>query len=189
MTPTQPEQTGNPGSKFESTHSGTEETTSKPAQQNYFVSSQLLPTGTAVTGTGARSEMKNMTGMDGTNSNVHGVASTASYSTQRMSHETDMDKEAGCARIIPSTQEESSSYVYSGSQVEHPPDASEETSLPCQKKDGESNQECEVSPSYHREEKDGFSSESDEETEQRNTQSKTRDELVQSIISKFWSSR
>jgi hypothetical protein len=182
---TQPEQTGNHGSKFESTHSGTDKTSSRSD-----VSSQILSTGTAVTGTVSRSEMKNMTGMDGTNSNVHDTASTASSSTQRMSQETDMDKEAGCARIIPSTQEESSSYVYSGSQVEHPPDASMETSLLCQKKDEESNQECEVSPSYHREENNGgLSSESDEETEQRNTQSKTRDELVQSIISKFWSSR
>nr|CAH0104742.1 unnamed protein product [Daphnia galeata] len=180
---TQPEQTGNHGSKFESNYSGTDKTSSRSD-----VSSQILSTGTAVAGTGARSEMKNMTGMDGTNSNVHDTASTPSSSTQRMSQETNLDKEAGCARIIPSTQEESSSYVYSGSQVEHPPDASKETSLPCQKKDGESNQECEVSPSYHREEKDRLSSESDEETEQRNTQSKTRDELVQSIISKFWSS-
>ena len=189
---TQPEQTGNSGSKFESNYSGTDKTSSRSD-----VSSQILSTGTAVAGTGARSEMKNMTGMDGTNSNVHDTASTPSSSTQRLSQETNMEKEAGCViSNIPSTQKESSSSVYSGSQVVHPPDttenyftASNETSLPCQTKDEDSNQEREVSPSYHREEKDGLSSESDEETEQRNTQSKTRDELVQSIISKFWSSR
>ena len=189
---TQPEQTGNSGSKFESNYSGTDKTSSRSD-----VSSQILSTGTAVAGTGARSEMKNMTGMDGTNSNVHDTASTPSSSTQRLSQETNMEKEAGCViSNIPSTQKESSSSVYSGSQVVHPPDttenyftASNETSLPCQTKDEDSNQDREVSPSYHREEKDGLSSESDEETEQRNTQSKTRDELVQSIISKFWSSR
>jgi hypothetical protein len=160
--------------------------------------SKIPLTGTADNGngTGARSQIQ-MTGINGDDSSVCGAASTASSSAQTTSQGTNLDKEAGRVGNIPSTQEESSSYVYSGSQVVHLPDATEnyytaskETSLPCQTKGEESNQEREVSPSYHRgENKDGLSS-SNEEMEQRNTQSKkTRDELAQSIISKFWSSR
>ena len=94
-------------------------------------------------------------------------------------------------------KEEISSYVCSGSQVEHPPDATEnyhtaskKADVPCQTKDGASNPEQEVSPSYHREENNGeLSSSDEEEMEQSNKQSKTTNELVQSIIHKFWSSR